>query len=170
MPLNSIEEELRRAGRLPSEEEQQPAPKRSLREVKGRQLAIFFVLPMLLIPLSVVSVVHSLSLGEASPRSALAVLFIAVTYLLLRMYAMGCIYMYKAFAPMSVRERCRFIPSCSEYTLISVRRYGILIGVVMGSLRIHRCTPPFGGEDPPRLRHLLRLFHKYEPGCNYTPE
>ncbi len=45
---------------------------------------------------------------------------------------------------------CRFHPSCSEYFILAVRKYGLLVGGWKGVCRIGRCHPwnP-GGHDPP---------------------
>lgn len=44
---------------------------------------------------------------------------------------------------------CRYTPSCSEYTLQAIQKYGLFKGSWMGFLRIMRCHPfrP-GGHDP----------------------
>ncbi|MEM8864660.1 MAG: membrane protein insertion efficiency factor YidD [Planctomycetota bacterium] len=46
--------------------------------------------------------------------------------------------------------RCRFTPTCSEYFVLAVRKYGPLIGAWRGVRRIARCHPFHpGGHDPP---------------------
>jgi putative membrane protein insertion efficiency factor len=45
---------------------------------------------------------------------------------------------------------CRFTPSCSEYFILSVRKYGPVRGAWRGICRIGRCHPWHpGGYDPP---------------------
>lgn len=46
-------------------------------------------------------------------------------------------------------RRCRFFPSCSEYTAEALQKHGALKGARLGLKRISRCHPwnP-GGFDP----------------------
>jgi putative membrane protein insertion efficiency factor len=45
---------------------------------------------------------------------------------------------------------CRFHPSCSEYFIEAVQKYGPLRGAYRGVKRICRCNPwTAGGYDPP---------------------
>lgn len=45
--------------------------------------------------------------------------------------------------------RCRFYPSCSEYTLQAIEEWGLTKGVYLGAKRICRCHPlNEGGIDP----------------------
>lgn len=46
---------------------------------------------------------------------------------------------------------CRFVPTCSEYALEAVEKYGALVGLKMAVCRVLRCHPfgP-GGYDPVR--------------------
>lgn len=45
--------------------------------------------------------------------------------------------------------RCKFYPTCSEYTKQAIQKYGALKGIFMGIFRILRCNPfSKGGYDP----------------------
>lgn len=47
------------------------------------------------------------------------------------------------------RAVCRFTPTCSEYTLQAIEKYGTIRGTWMGIKRISRCRPKGGyGYDP----------------------
>jgi hypothetical protein len=53
-----------------------------------------------------------------------------------------------AISPLLGR-RCRFYPSCSEYTAEAVEKYGALKGAKLGIKRLSRCHPwNTGGFDP----------------------
>lgn len=44
---------------------------------------------------------------------------------------------------------CRFTPTCSQYTVEAIQKYGIFKGCWMGAKRISRCHPwNEGGYDP----------------------
>jgi len=46
--------------------------------------------------------------------------------------------------------QCRFVPSCSQYFIEAVEKYGALRGAWKGLCRIGRCHPFHpGGWDPP---------------------
>ena len=46
-------------------------------------------------------------------------------------------------------QRCRFYPSCSEYTMEAVDRHGVARGLWLGVKRVSRCHPWHpGGVDP----------------------
>jgi len=44
---------------------------------------------------------------------------------------------------------CRFYPSCSQYAIESIAKYGIIRGSVRSAWRLLRCNPfSAGGSDP----------------------
>jgi len=46
---------------------------------------------------------------------------------------------------------CRFYPSCSEYTICALEKYGIVKGAFLGIKRLLKCHPFHpGGYDPLR--------------------
>jgi putative membrane protein insertion efficiency factor len=51
--------------------------------------------------------------------------------------------------PFHTHNLCRFTPTCSEYMIGSLNKYGVLKGLFLGIKRILRCHP-FGkfGYDP----------------------
>jgi putative membrane protein insertion efficiency factor len=59
--------------------------------------------------------------------------------------------LYKRFLSPLLPSACRFYPTCSEYMLEAVARYGVLRGVGLGLRRLGRCHPfHAGGFDPVR--------------------
>jgi putative membrane protein insertion efficiency factor len=48
-------------------------------------------------------------------------------------------------------KACRFTPTCSQYSLEAVEKYGVVKGIWLGMMRILRCHPwSDGGFDPVR--------------------
>ena len=51
-------------------------------------------------------------------------------------------------------KNCRFIPSCSQYTIEAIQEYGEVKGILMGAKRIIRCNPfSKGGYDPVPMKN-----------------
>ena len=58
---------------------------------------------------------------------------------------------YKVFISPFLPSACRFHPTCSEYMLEAVAKYGARRGVWMGTRRLAKCHPfHAGGFDPVR--------------------
>ncbi len=53
--------------------------------------------------------------------------------------------------PLASHSNCKFIPSCSNYALDALNKYGALKGSWLAFKRILRCNPfSKGGYDPVR--------------------
>ena len=83
--------------------------------------------------------------------SVLAVVIISILFIFLfrRKIAIGIIKLYQFFAPTSLRERCMFEPSCSQYMIAAINKYGTLHGIAKGINRLRRCNSKGGGFDYP---------------------
>jgi putative membrane protein insertion efficiency factor len=56
--------------------------------------------------------------------------------------------------------RCKYHPSCSEYAVQAIGRYGILRGSVLAAWRLLRCNPfSHGGYDPVSEQTLFQRTH-----------
>lgn len=65
--------------------------------------------------------------------------------------ALTVLRMYKRWVSPLLPSACRFHPTCSEYTMDAIQKYGVLRGVSMGLWRLLRCHPfHHGGFDPVR--------------------
>lgn len=57
----------------------------------------------------------------------------------------------KIFSPIIAKcgIHCKYYPTCSEYTMQAVEKYGVFKGIFLGIKRILRCNPfSKGGYDP----------------------
>ena len=125
------------------------ATKKQIREIRVIDLITYTFLPPVAIALLWFFGVR-LSLIYFSELTWVIYTVAAVlTYILVKRFAIGLVVAYKAFAPMKVRSRCRFKPTCSTYMIMAIKKYGLLFGVAKGIRRITRCKPPNGGEDYP---------------------
>lgn len=47
---------------------------------------------------------------------------------------------YQRIAPRKIRLKCRFEPSCSQYMILAIEKYGIIKGVCKGIKRLSKCN------------------------------
>ena len=77
-------------------------------------------------------------------------IFTIVYYFLCTKYIIiFLIKVYQKIAPISIRSKCRFEPSCSNYMLQCLEKYGLFIGLKKGINRLKRCNTDGGGYDYP---------------------
>jgi|TARA_B110000263_G_scaffold4714_1_gene3992 putative membrane protein insertion efficiency factor len=69
------------------------------------------------------------------------------------------ILIYQRFISPLVGPSCRFHPTCSEYSIQAITKYGVVKGTALSVKRILRCNPWGGsGIDP--------IPGEKENGCN----
>lgn len=108
-----------------------------------------FAAGLVMICFAAVLISRKLSLSAAGTAAAAAAAGLLYCIFLRRFLLTGLIRLYQHFAPDRIRNRCMFEPSCSEYMLQAVRKYGAFRGLVRGIRRLKRCNARGGGFDPP---------------------
>jgi len=62
---------------------------------------------------------------------------------------LGIIKFYQKYISGLKRPSCKYFPSCSQYGVEAIEKYGAFKGVLLTIWRILRCNPfAFGGVDP----------------------
>lgn len=58
---------------------------------------------------------------------------------------------YQRYLSILKPPSCRFFPSCSQYSIEALKKYGVIKGMGMGVYRLLKCHPYHpGGYDPVR--------------------
>jgi len=63
---------------------------------------------------------------------------------------LSLITVYRRFiSPLKIRPTCIYVPTCSEYAIEAIKKYGSLKGTYLSTKRLLRCHPfAKGGYDP----------------------
>ncbi len=69
--------------------------------------------------------------------------------IMLKKIIIAAIKFYRKFISPLKKPCCRFMPTCSEYAIEALSRYGVIKGLYLSVKRILRCSPlSKGGYDP----------------------
>jgi putative membrane protein insertion efficiency factor len=83
---------------------------------------------------------------------------------LVRRLAIAPIRLYQLAISPALPARCKYYPTCSQYAVQAVQRFGILRGLVLAGWRLLRCNPfSHGGFDPVDDQRLFRPRPGSEP-------
>lgn len=63
--------------------------------------------------------------------------------------ARAAIRFYQRYISPMLPNACIYVPSCSQYTLEAIEKYGVVQGCWLGARRIVRCNPLHGGGYDP---------------------
>lgn len=123
---------------------------KQIREIRVRDLVCYYYLTLIALVIIISGfILIEISFGNILIRLSAIPIFLVLLYITLRYHVIGCILMYKAYAPLEIRDKCRFEPTCSTYMIQAINKYGLIRGVIKGIKRIRRCKPPNGGIDLP---------------------
>ena len=71
--------------------------------------------------------------------------------------------LYQRYISPGLPRRCRFSPTCSQYALDAIERFGAIRGTLLAVWRILRCNPFCrGGYDPVPDKFTFRRQNKKE--------
>ncbi len=65
--------------------------------------------------------------------------------------AISLVRMYQLVLSPLLPSSCRYTPTCSQYTIEAIKKYGVFKGIWLGLKRIWRCNPwcwGGSGHDP----------------------
>lgn len=89
---------------------------------------------------------------DSSENYARLLAMFAVPFIILlkrKSIVMWSVKVYQRFASEKLRNSCCFEPSCSNYMMQAVNKYGVIFGVYKTICRLLRCHYPNGGIDFP---------------------
>lgn len=76
--------------------------------------------------------------------------FVIGSVIALKPAVIGAIKLYQRYAPEEVRRRCLFKPTCSEYAILAVQKYGVIKGLLKTHDRLfNRCKGRIYMVDEP---------------------
>lgn len=109
-------------------DEQDPRSSAYIRKLKRPPISWGKVILNILIPAFVIDilVVVFRHFGFSTTRTVLIAATIIMVYIIimLKRIIICFIKIYQRYAPDSLRNKCRFEPSCSEYMLLAIEKYG----------------------------------------------
>ena len=73
--------------------------------------------------------------------------------------ALAVLRLYKRWISPALPPSCRYVPTCSEYAMEAVERYGIVRGGLMSVWRLLRCHPFVKGGLDPVVKPTCRIKH-----------
>ena len=68
---------------------------------------------------------------------------------MIRRFLIRLIRLYKKYISPGLPPSCKYLPTCSDYAIDAIMKYGAFRGSFMAAWRILRCNPfSKGGYDP----------------------
>lgn len=72
----------------------------------------------------------------------------------MRWFLIDCVKIYQHYASDEIRGRCILMPRCSDFAILALRKYGLVLGLYLTYLRIFkRCRGNIYRIEYPSLKH-----------------
>lgn len=117
-------------------------------EINWKKVLFFLFLPFVII-LILYFVFNFFEVDRGYSCLFCAIVFVFYWLSISKKAVICVVRIYQRFAPDRIREKCRFEPSCSQYMVLAIEKYGLLKGLIKGVERIKRCNTDNGGYDYP---------------------
>lgn len=157
--MNEIEFSQEQLGNLSKvvnialDDDQDPRSVSYVRILKRPPINWFRICLFLFFPLAFTVVVYILlaHIGMSTTLRVISVISIIIGYTIInaKRAVLCLIKIYQRYSPSAIRNKCRFEPSCSEYMMMSIQKYGLIQGAKKGISRLKRCNVNGGGFDYP---------------------
>jgi putative membrane protein insertion efficiency factor len=84
--------------------------------------------------------------------------------------ALGLLRLYKRWISPAFPPSCRYVPTCAEYAMEAVERYGAWRGAAMAAWRVLTCHPfAKGGLDPVVKAAVRNPTHSHKTRMSRAP-
>lgn len=112
------------------------------------RVILYILIPVVVLTALIIVLKH---FGVSTMMTIMIAITVLIVYnvLTLKRAVICAVKIYQRYAPNSIRNKCRFEPSCSEYMILAVEKYGLIKGVRKGIRRLMRCNINGGGFDYP---------------------
>lgn len=133
---------------------QDPRNTAYIRKLKRPKISVsriisFYILIPALVLIAFIVTLNYLGLSTTTTVVIAAIILLAYILLTAKRMLISAIRIYQRYAPDSLRNKCRFEPSCSEYMILAIEKYGLIKGLQKGICRLKRCNIDGGGFDFP---------------------
>ena len=145
---------LNEVGKELFKDEQDPRSSAYIRKLKRPKISVFkvilfYILFPALVLTALIVVLKYLGLPTTTTVVIIAIILLAYILLTTKRMFICAIRIYQRYAPDSLRNKCRCEPSCSEYMILAIEKYGLIKGLQKGICRLKRCNIDGGGFDFP---------------------
>ena len=106
----------------------------------GMTILLYSLLRWLGISSFLPETIHSF---HTAHHTAFIVLLVLFQFLLggiiaLKPAIIGAVRLYQRYAPEDIRRRCLFKPTCSEFTILAIQKYGVVKGLYKAYIRLFK--------------------------------